>query len=146
MFNFVHSKNTASPKFKMGSHNPTTTHFGIIYHPVSSTCHCQSSTVQFHLILLLSFLDCIGVLHTQMQPTGYNRCSMVCQYITIVSPAKAAEPIEKPFGLWIRMGPRNHVLDGGPDPLMRKGNFEGEKGRPIVKYRRTFCCELCKNG
>jgi len=23
-----------------------------------------------------------------------------------------------PFGLWARTGPRNHELDGGPDPLM----------------------------
>jgi len=25
---------------------------------------------------------------------------------------KTAEPIEIPFGLWARMDPRNHVLDG----------------------------------
>jgi len=31
-----------------------------------------------------------------------------------VSPAKDAEPIEMPFGLWARMGPMNHVLDGDP--------------------------------
>jgi len=30
----------------------------------------------------------------------------------IVSPAKMAEPIEMPFGLWTRVAPRNHVLDG----------------------------------
>jgi len=28
-----------------------------------------------------------------------------------------AEPIEMLFGLWARMGPRNHVLDGGPAML-----------------------------
>ena len=28
--------------------------------------------------------------------------------------AKTAEPIGMPFGLWARMGHRNHVLDGGP--------------------------------
>jgi len=49
------------------------------------------------------------------------------------SPAKTAEPIEMPFGLWARMDPRNHVLDGVQIP-MRMGNFEGE-GWPIVKYR-----------
>jgi len=27
------------------------------------------------------------------------------------------EPIEMPFGLWARMGPRNHVLDGSADLL-----------------------------
>jgi len=30
----------------------------------------------------------------------------------VVSCAKTAEPIEIPFGLWTRMGPRNHLLDG----------------------------------
>ena len=28
--------------------------------------------------------------------------------------AKTSEPIGMPFGLWARMGRRNHVLDGGP--------------------------------
>jgi len=28
-----------------------------------------------------------------------------------------AEPIEMPFELWARMGPRNRVLDGGPQML-----------------------------
>jgi len=46
--------------------------------------------------------------------------------VTLVSPAKAAAPIEIPFGLRTRVGPRNHVLDGGPDLPMGRGNFEGE--------------------
>jgi len=36
----------------------------------------------------------------------------VGQSVTLVSPAKTAEPIEMPFGLRTRVGPRNHVLDG----------------------------------
>jgi len=47
-----------------------------------------------------------------------------------------------PFGLRTEVGPRKHVLAGGPDPN-GKGNFEG-KGRPIVKYKH-ICNELCKN-
>jgi len=43
-------------------------------------------------------------------------CLSVCLSVTIVSPAKTAEPIEMPFGLWSRVGPRSHVLDGGQDP------------------------------
>jgi len=39
-----------------------------------------------------------------------------------MSPAKTAEPIEMPFGLYTRVGPRNHALDGGPDPRA-KGLF-----------------------
>jgi len=34
-----------------------------------------------------------------------------------VSCAETAEPIDLLFGLWTRMGPRNHVLDGGPAVL-----------------------------
>jgi len=45
----------------------------------------------------------------------YRRSSVVCRSVTIVSPAKTAEPIEIPFGVWTRLGLGNHVLDGGPD-------------------------------
>jgi len=37
----------------------------------------------------------------------------VCLSVTIMSPAKMAEPIEMLFGLWTRVGPMNYVLDGG---------------------------------
>jgi len=33
-----------------------------------------------------------------------------------VSCAKAAEPIEMPFGTLRAVGPMKHVLEGGPDP------------------------------
>jgi len=36
--------------------------------------------------------------------------------VTIVTPVKTAEPIEMMFGLWTLVGPRKHMLDGGPDP------------------------------
>jgi len=36
---------------------------------------------------------------------------------------KMAKPIEIPFGLMTPMGPRYHVLDGGPDPPRERGNF-----------------------
>jgi len=48
-----------------------------------------------------------------------------------------AAPIEMPFGLRTRVGPGKHVLDGGTDLIMGRGNFEG-KGRPIVKYRNNL--------
>ena len=31
-----------------------------------------------------------------------------------------------PFGLRTQLDPRNHVLDGDPDPLMERDSFEGE--------------------
>jgi len=47
-----------------------------------------------------------------------------------------AAPIEMPFGLRTLVGPRNHILDGGPDPPWEWAILRGE-GRPIVKYRDT---------
>jgi len=35
----------------------------------------------------------------------------------VVICAKAAKPIEMPFGLWAQMGLMNHVLDGDPAVL-----------------------------
>ena len=36
----------------------------------------------------------------------------VCLSVTIVSPAKTAEAIEMSFGIWTRVVPRKHALDG----------------------------------
>jgi len=64
-----------------------------------------------------------------------------------VNPAKTAEAIEMPFGLRTRVGPGNHVLHGGPDSPMGRGNLNiippweraiWGKGEPIVKYRDTL--------
>ena len=38
---------------------------------------------------------------------------VLCRYVTIVSPAKTAEPIDMPFGTLCEVGPGNHVLDAG---------------------------------
>jgi len=34
---------------------------------------------------------------------------------------KTAEPIEMPCGLWVLIGPSNHVLDGDRDPPAGRG-------------------------
>jgi len=47
-------------------------------------------------------------------------------YVTLVSPAKTAEPIEMPFGLRIWVGPMNHVLDGDPDPTWERAILRGK--------------------
>ena len=47
-----------------------------------------------------------------MQPIVTERVGWsVCRPVTITSSAKTAEPIEMPFGVWTRVGPRNHVFD-----------------------------------
>ena len=73
-----------------------------------------------------------------MRPTVTDRVAWsVCQSVglsvgvTPVSPAKTAEPIEMPFGLRTQVGPGNHVLDEGPDPIMIppwEGAILGESG------------------
>ena len=55
----------------------------------------------------------------------------LCQHVSLlditVRPTKTDEPIEiddMPFELWTRMGPRNHVLDGGAN-TSRGSNLGG---------------------
>jgi len=65
-------------------------------------------------------------------------CLSICHIRSSeMSPAKTAEPIEMPFKLRTRVGPRNHVLDGGPDHPWEEVILKG-KGRHIVKYRDTL--------
>jgi len=77
-----------------------------------------------HLLLL----GRIAVLRTYMRPIHTDRVAWsvglsVGLSVTLVSPAKTAAPIELPFGLRTWVGPRNHVLDGGPDPPWEGANF-----------------------
>ena len=60
----------------------------------------------------------------------YRPSSVVCLSVTVVSPAKTAEPIEMPFMLRTRVSPRNHVLDGAPASRMGRGNLGG-RGIPL---------------
>ena len=47
---------------------------------------------------------------------GKGRPIVKCGDTAVVC-AKTAEPIEMPFGLWARMGRRNHVLDQSPEVM-----------------------------
>jgi len=47
---------------------------------------------------------------------AWSVCLSVRRSVTIVNPAKTAEPIEMPFGMRTPLGARRHVLDEGPDP------------------------------
>ena len=54
--------------------------------------------------------------------------------------AKTAEPIEVRFGIWARVGPSNHVLDGGRDSPRGMGNLGGwaNMGMPAVGLQRRL--------
>ena len=73
----------------------------------------------------------------------YRLSSVVCRSVTLVIPAKTAEPIEMLFGLRTWMGAVNHVLDGVQISPSR-GNFGG-KEEPVVSIG-SFCHQLCENG
>jgi len=64
----------------------------------------------------------------------------VCRSVTLLSPAKTAEPIKVPFGLTTLVGPVNNVLNR----VHGKGQFLGRKKRAIAKYRDTLYGHLCK--
>jgi len=46
--------------------------------------------------------------------------------ITVVSPAKTVKPIEMPFGLRTPVDPKDHVLDGDPDPPLEGAILKGK--------------------
>ena len=50
-----------------------------------------------------------------------------------MSPEETADSVEMASGMWSAVGPSNHVLDGGPDPSMVRGNFGGISS-PIEKH------------
>jgi len=65
---------------------------------------------------------------------AWSVCLSVCGHMsTRMNCAKTAKPIEMPFVRQIRVGTRNYVLDGGPDPH-GKGNFRGGMCRSTVTY------------
>ena len=88
---------------------------------VNNKCKVVYAVVYLHGIAVLSvifllLLDRIARTTYVDAVCCYRPSSVLCQSVTLVSPSKTAEPIEMPFGLLARMGPRNHVLDGVPDP------------------------------
>jgi len=51
-----------------------------------------------------------------------------------------AEPTEMSFGLRTPLGPKNHALDGSPDPPCEEAIFIGKN----AACPKTLCRELCK--
>jgi len=64
--------------------------------------------------------------------------------VALVSPAETAAPIEMPFGLKTRVGPRNHVLDGAQISPWEGAILRG-KGAPHCKLIGTLCGPLREN-
>jgi len=86
------------------------------WHGFFAPAYESSKLVTWTLLLLTLWHVHVVRLHrstTQMWPIVTDRVAWsVSLSVTIVNPAKTAEPIEVPFGLWTLVSPRNHVLDG----------------------------------
>jgi len=67
----------------------------------------------------------------------YNDTAVIC--------AKTAEPIEMPFGLWSRVGPRKHVFDGA-QILNAKGVITTGKDMPGHARRHSVvsCAKMAE--
>jgi len=70
----------------------------------------------------------------------YGQSSMVCHDR---EPYKNRRTDQDAVWLWTQVGPRNHILDWGPDPQCKRAILRG-KWWPIVKYS-SLCCELYEN-
>jgi len=57
---------------------------------------------------------------------GRRKAKLIQREGSIQTHTKTAEPIEMPFGIMSRLGPRNSVLRGGDDQRRRRGNFGGK--------------------
>ena len=57
-----------------------------------------------------------GVQRCDLLIHGLSVCLSNCPLVKTVSPAKTDELIQMPFGLYTRIGPRNRILTGVPDP------------------------------
>jgi len=69
-------------------------------------------------------------------------CMSVGRSVTIVSPAKTVETIAIKFGLWSRVGPRKHVLDGvhiGSTRRIRLNRPCAAGMRPVSQITFTTC-------
>jgi len=69
-----------------------------------------------------------------------GQSSVVCHLSVCddMSPAKTVELIQMPFGMWTLVGPRNYVLDGGPD-TPREGALLREMALGVSAcYRALF--------
>ena len=68
---------------------------------------------------------------------AWSVCVSVCLFVIGMNPAKTAEQIEMPFGMWAWVDRPNHVFDGGLDCLRERDTFGGWhtkacSGMPVV--------------
>ena len=73
----------------------------------------------------------------KMRPIVTDVPWSVCLSVTTMSPTKTAEPIEMPFGLWTRVGPKN-CMCYRRRPEFPEGNYYWDISLFTVNYRVVF--------
>jgi len=94
-----------------------------------------------NISLIRKLLRCIAAVARfgLLLQTGvaWSDCRSVGLSVTIVNPANMVKPIEIVFGMWTRVGQRNHVLDGVQIPTP-EGQFLGRTGAGQGHFRRQI--------
>jgi len=85
------------------------------------TCAATSSEVQPYNRIEACIL--YYVIRQHCSSTYIDVTDRIAWPVTVTSPAKTAELIEIPFGLWTRVGPKKHVLHGGVT-LVLSGEYD----------------------
>jgi len=78
--------------------------------------------------------------HQMSPPQQLRQQTSNCSALLINRPRKDERLswlswLEMPFGIWTRMVPKNHALDGGPGTPLEGAIFRRGEGRPIAAYR-----------
>ena len=82
----------------------------------------------------ITLTTCLGHIARNTRPIATDGIAILI--VTIVGPAKMAEPTETPFDMWTRVGSRKRVLDGCT--LAQTGEYD----RTVCARRR---CGLVSN-
>jgi len=91
-------------------------------------------------------IACGLTLHMSHVPRSVYLCLSVCLCVPVCWAhgwvvQKTSEPMEMPFGQLTHVGPKNHVLYGGPDPH-GKGHISGDMCWPFVAYLRMSALRI----
>ena len=63
-------------------------------------------------------------------------------YVCRLCVSKSNEPLDMPFGIWIRVGQKNNVSGGGPDPPRGRGNYGGVSCDAAFRRNSLTACYL----
>ena len=89
----------------------------------------QDKVSLYHFIIIIIRPHCLYyVRRCGMSPTEYRGPSVGCRSVTLVSPAKVAEPIKMSFRLRTGVGPGNRVFDWCPPRSPREGTILRGRG------------------